>query len=187
MEHRLRDRMLAPLSIATVAIALTLPVTAWTHDADSRPADRPDNRWQPAAMHQADAAGPGFWSLHGGDGRLARRIGLSAEQQASIRALVDRARPTALALRDELRSNRVELMDTPTDGPDYDAVVQRVAESNGRLTSELIRHHAQLRAEVQALMTPEQREQAQAVKLELRSRMERRIEQRLSGSGEILF
>ena len=184
MKNGRRYRLLAPLS---VAFALTLPATAWTHDEVAGTAIESGGHRQAIPEHHVITAEPGVWPHHAGSDRMARRLGLGPEQQASIRALVERARPVSRALRDEMRGNRLELMATPTDGPDYDDVVQRIAESNGRLTSELIRHHAQLRAEVQALMTPEQREQARAIKSELRSRMERRIEQRLSGDGDIVF
>ena len=86
-----------------------------------------------------------------------------------------------------MRANRMTLMDTPSDDPVYDTVVQRVAESNGRIAAQLIRHHAQLRAEVQAVMTADQRERARALRLEMRDAMERRIEQRLSGQTEMFF
>lgn len=184
MKHSPLHRLLAPLSMA---IALTFPATAWTHDEVTGPANGSGEHGQATPIHRAVAAEPASWPRHAGAGRMARQIGLGPEQQASIRALVERARPASRALREEIRDNRLELMATPTDGPDYDAVVQRVAESNGRLTSELIRHHAQLRAEVQALMTPEQREQARTITQERRSRMEQRIERRLSGAGDILF
>lgn len=105
---------------------------------------------------------------------MADRLELSVEQRDAIRDLMERERPQMQALREEQFTNRQRLIDTPTDAPDYDSVVQEIAEANGRLTAEQIRRRGQLRAEIHALLTPDQRARAREVRGGLRPQMQQR-------------
>lgn len=106
---------------------------------------------------------------------MADDLGLTAEQRDAVRDLMERERPRMQALREEQFANRQRLMDASPDDVAYDSVVQEVAETNGRLTAERIRRGGQLRAEVHALLTPDQRVKAREVREQLRTRMEHRM------------
>jgi Spy/CpxP family protein refolding chaperone len=166
--------------VAVAATALAAPLTGWAQDAGDRPLIREAAGWQVAAGH-GPIMGGGFGE------RFADRVGLSQEQRDVIRGLIDRGRPTAEALRDEMRANRTRLMDTPADDPDFASVVDQVAESNGRIVSQLVRHRAQLRAEIAAVMTPDQRERARVLKTEIRETVEQRVERHREMAGDLIF
>lgn len=178
--NRRHRKLSGPVLICALIAATSGAVHA--HDVESHPAYRHGGGWRGAAF---DGAAPG----EGGRfvDAMAARLELTVEQQDAIRDLMVRSRPAIRELRDAQRANRRELMETPTDAADYDVVLQRVAETNGQLTTDMIRRHGQLRAEVHALLTPEQRERALAMKQALRERLEYHLEQRFADGHEILF
>ena len=114
---------------------------------------------------------------------MADELELTAGQRGSIRSLMERELPRMQELREEQFANRQRLIDASPYDVDYDSVVQEVAEANGRLTAEGVRLRGQLRAEVHALLTPEQRLKAR----EVRETMRLRMAHRLSHGPESLF
>src|SRR5271165_1373309 len=68
----------------------------------------------------APAAGPHGWghgSAGGGPGHLYSKLGLSAEQQASIKAIMTAAKPTMKSMHDQMRANHLKLMQIKPDDP----------------------------------------------------------------------
>src|ERR1700693_6565076 len=65
-------------------------------------------------------AGPHGWG-HGpggdGPGHLFSKLGLNAEQQASIKAIMTAARPQMKSMHDQMRANHLKLMQTKPDDP----------------------------------------------------------------------
>ena len=100
--------------------------------------------------------------------RVAEEIGLSEEQRDAIHAVVDQARPQLRDLGRELRGNRDALRDASA--PDsYDAAaVESLAVTQGELIAQAIVLGAQVRHDVLALLTPEQRERLEAMRAERR-------------------
>src|SRR5580692_1506235 len=90
-----------------------------------------------AAAAPAPGAGPHGWG-HGGDGpgHLFSKLGLNAEQQASIKAIMTAAKPQMKSMHDQMRANHLKLMQTKPDDPNYANVVAEVAQSNAALASQ---------------------------------------------------
>lgn len=178
--YEIRRVRLALLALLAAAIAImAAPTPAGAQDAGDRP-----------AFARAGGGGHG----HGPDGRgdfgmgiyLAERLDLSDEQRADIRGLIERARPSLRELGDARRANFRTLRDTATDDPAYDEVVERVAQDIGRIETAMIRERSRLRAEMAALLTPDQRARAAELKATHRARVEHRRERWRKSGNEML-
>ena len=117
-----------------------------------------------AAPAPAPGAGPHGWG-HGGDGpgHLFSKLGLSAEQQASIKAIMTAAKPQMKSMHDQMRANHLKLMQTKPDDPNYGNVVAEVAQSNAALASQRTAHAAELRTQMYAVLSPAQKTQLTAL------------------------
>jgi periplasmic protein CpxP/Spy len=111
-------------------------------------------------------AGPHGWG-HGpggdGPGHLYRKLGLSAEQQASIKSIMTAAKPQMKSMHDQMRANHLKLMQTKPDDPNYGNVVAEVAQSNAALASQRTTRAAERRTEMYAVLTPAQKTQLTAL------------------------
>ena len=111
-------------------------------------------------------AGPHGWG-HGpggdGPGHLYRKLGLSAEQQASIKSIMTAAKPQMESMHEQVRANHLKLMQTKPDDPNYGNVVAEVAQSNAALASQRTARAAELRAQMYAVLTPAQKTQLTAL------------------------
>ena len=86
-----------------------------------------------AAVAPAPGAGLHGWGHGPGGGHLFSKLGLSAEQQASIKAIMTAAKPQMKSMHDQMRANHLKLMQTKPDDPNYGNVVAEVAQSNPRV------------------------------------------------------
>jgi len=111
-------------------------------------------------------AGPHGWG-HGpggdGPGHLYSKLGLSAEQQASIKSIMTAAKPQMKSMHDQMRANHLKLMQTKPDDPNYGNVVAEVAQSNAALASQRTARVAELRTQMYAVLTPAQKTQLTAL------------------------
>ena len=113
-----------------------------------------------AAPAPAPGAGPHGWGHGGhGPGHLFSKLGLNAEQQASIKAIMTAAKPQMKSMHDQMRANHLKLMQTKPDDPNYGNVVAEVAQSNATLASQRTTHAAELRHQMYAVLTPAQKTQ----------------------------
>ena len=117
-----------------------------------------------AAVAPAPGAGPHGWGHGpGGPGHLFSKLGLTAEQQASIKAIMTAAKPQMKSMHDQMRANHLKLMQTKPDDPNYGNVVAEVAQSNAALASQHTSHAAELRTQMYAVLTPAQKTQLTAL------------------------
>ena len=117
-----------------------------------------------AAAAPAPGAGPHGWGHGaGGPGHLFSKLGLNAEQQASIKAIMTAAKPQMKSMHDQMRANHLKLMQTKPDDPNYGNVVAEVAQSNAALASQRTAHAAELRTQMYAVLTPAQKTQLMAL------------------------
>ncbi len=117
-----------------------------------------------AAAAPAPGAGPHGWGHGGGGpGHLFSKLGLTAEQQASIKAIMTAAKPQMKSMHDQMRANHLKLMQTKPDDPNYGNVVAEVAQSNAALASQRTAHAAELRTQMYAVLTPTQKTQLSAL------------------------
>jgi Spy/CpxP family protein refolding chaperone len=89
---------------------------------------------------------------------LSRRLDLDDTQQQALANVVNAAAPEMNELRESARANRDAIRELDVNDPDYDAKLSNLAVENGELASTATLLHGRLRAELNALLTPEQRE-----------------------------
>jgi protein CpxP len=125
-----------------------------------------DDAAAPMPPPGAPGAGPHGWGHGpGGDGprHLYSKLGLSAEQQASLKAIMTAAKPQMKSLHDQMRANHLKLVQTKPDDPNYGNVVAEVAQSNAALASQRTSRAAELRSQMYAVLTPAQKTQLTAL------------------------
>jgi Spy/CpxP family protein refolding chaperone len=110
--------------------------------------------------------GPGMGGRGGMDSevhvdRLAARLDLSTEQRDQVRAIVDKARPETRALRDKLTDNRQQLHALMRQGNAKESEIRKLAEAQGKLQADMMVQRAKVHNAINAVLTPEQREQFQ--------------------------
>jgi len=93
--------------------------------------------------------------------RMADRLGLTQQQRDSVRGIVDRYRPQTRQLSDRMRDNRQQLRTAMREAQPDAAQVQKLAQAQGDLVAERIVLHSKMRAEIDQVLTPEQRQQLQ--------------------------
>ena len=142
------------LSAMIVILALSLSGGALhAQDDDKESFDRGGPRgMHRGAMHGMDFAG---FPLD----RIADKLGLEDEQQQSIRNVLEAARPEFESLRERSRENREAIRSLDTDDPGYGAELQNLSAQSGELAAELVLLSGRVRGDVNALLTPEQRQQ----------------------------
>lgn len=115
--------------------------------------------------------------------RLSHKLDLEAEQSQAIDNILTAARPEIDALRERIGTARAALRDLDVDAPDYGATLQNLSSDLGALTAEAALLHGRVRAEVFAVLSPEQREQASAARHDRfdRSRPQRRHRREQAG------
>jgi Spy/CpxP family protein refolding chaperone len=107
--------------------------------------------------------------------RMAGELELSEAQRQSIRGLFESARPAMQQRREQATASAELLRRTQPGDKDYQQVVARVSRTAGELAASAVSDAAQLRAQVWAVLTPEQRSKAQQLG---EQRQQRRAERR---------
>jgi protein CpxP len=120
----------------------------------------------PAAM-AADATAPAATTAGphaGGPGHLYSQLGLSAEQQASIKSIFTAAKPQMQSLHEQMKANHLKLSQTSPDDPNYPSIVSETASSNATLAAQRTTQSENIRAQINAILTPAQKTQLAALK-----------------------
>ncbi len=120
-----------------------------------------------AATTTAPGPHAGHWHHRGGPGRLYSKLGLTTEQQASMKAIWTAARPQMQSMGATLRANHLKLEQTKPDDPNYGNVVAEVAQSNAALASKRTSQMAELRAQMYAVLTAPQKTQLAALQAQM--------------------
>jgi periplasmic protein CpxP/Spy len=104
--------------------------------------------------------GPHAPGPHGfGPGRIFSKLGLTAEQRASIHTIMTAAKPQMQSLHAQMRANHLKITQTKPDDPNYATVVAEVAQANAALASQRTTQAAELRTQMYAVLTPAQKTQ----------------------------
>jgi Spy/CpxP family protein refolding chaperone len=147
-------KVVAGTLLASGALLSAAAGLSWASAADTTTTTAP-----PAGPH-GWGGGPHGW----GPGRMYSKLGLSTEQQASIKAIMTAAKPTMKSMHEQMRANHQKLEQTlPTD-PNYASVVAEVAQSNATLASQRTTQMSEIRSQIYAVLTPAQQTQLAALK-----------------------
>ena len=91
--------------------------------------------------------------------RMAQRLDLTDDQRTQLQAVLAAAKPRMSDLRSELQASRKKLRELMQTSPIDEAEVRNIAETQGDLKADMIVLRAQQRAEINAVLTDEQRTQ----------------------------
>ena len=94
------------------------------------------------------------------EGRMAAKLNLSSEQQAQIKAIVETERERMAPLREQMREQRDQLQAAMKAQPFDENTLRQLAASQAEARTEMMVHRAQVRNQINAVLTEEQREQA---------------------------
>jgi periplasmic protein CpxP/Spy len=136
-----------------------------------------------AADDTAPPASPGRphgWHNH--EGHLLSKLNLTAEQQASVKAIMANAGPQMKSLHQEMMANTLKLQNTQPNDPNYANVVAEVTQANGALHSQMISQKADTRAQVFKVLTPAQQTQLATLEAQMQARMQARMQSRGQGA-----
>lgn len=111
---------------------------------------------KPRVRHHG--SGRGFGSPEEMIGRIAERLDLDETQQQEVRNIMQAAQPTFASLRERSRANREAFVALDVSDPDYGAKLQDLSAESGELAAALTLVAGQLRADVSAVLTEEQRQ-----------------------------
>lgn len=90
--------------------------------------------------------------------RLQEKLQLNDLQRQSISNVLLAAKPHAETLREASHANRKSMRELDSTAADYSSRSDALAAERGRLAAEMAGLHAQVRADIDAELTPEQRE-----------------------------
>jgi Spy/CpxP family protein refolding chaperone len=153
----------------TAALLLAAPQALWAGPRSDAP------RIADAMRAGADGVSMAGWGMHPRlFEHMAGELELSDAQRQSIRGLFESARPAMQQRREQMRANAELMRRTQPGDRDYQAVVERVSRSAGELASSAVSDAAQLRAQIWAVLTPEQRTKMQQLQEQRRSQREER-------------
>jgi Spy/CpxP family protein refolding chaperone len=159
IRNLLAGGLLAAAALATAAGA----APAAADDASSPPPPPP---------------GPHGWAGHGpghhgfGPERIFSKLGLTADQQQSVDAILAAKRPDLKSLHQQMRANSLKLWQTKPDDPNYAETVAEVSQANAALTTQQITMMADLRAQLYGVLTQPQKVQLAALEAKMQARMQ---------------
>ncbi len=124
-----------------------------------------------AADGAAAATAPGGGTMGGPRGHrhgfglahLYSKLGLTADQQASVKSILDAARPGLKSLHQQMRANSLKLRQTTPDDPNYASIAAEVSQTHGTLSTQLVAQMADVRSQLYAVLTPAQKTQLAAL------------------------
>jgi periplasmic protein CpxP/Spy len=111
-------------------------------------------------------SGPQGWHHHG-EGRLLAQLNLTAEQHASIKAIMANAAPQMKSIHEQMRANFLKLHQMQPNDPNYANVTAQVSQAQGALHSQMIAQQAEVRASVFKVLTPAQQTQLTALEAQM--------------------
>lgn len=141
---------------ATAVPALAAPGRCADCDVPCERMGRPDGEMA------ADDDAPGERLLQ----RMTRVLDLSAAQQEKIRAMIDAEQEQAVARRAQQREYREQLRQAEQKVPFDEGAIRAIAAKKAALKTEQIVSRAKVRSQIDAILTPEQRQLAERLRPE---------------------
>lgn len=100
-------------------------------------------------------------------------LGLSDEQEAQIKAILEAEKPKVQPLIAELAANRKALQEATDNGTFNEAAVKAIADKQGETLAALIVEKERVKTQIYAVLTPEQRAKAEQFRARIEDRMKR--------------
>jgi len=159
------DRLIAAVAAATFLIAAGAAQAEDQSDGMTGASERPHHR---GFNRSRGPGGPGAMSgqmlL-----RMADELNLSIEQQDTLQGLIDEFQPSWDSLRERMSASRSKMMGMTPDDPEYASVTQEVSQQAAALAAEMVTLSSDFQVRAYALLTEEQRQRLEELKLERRN------------------
>jgi Spy/CpxP family protein refolding chaperone len=110
------------------------------------------------------------WHHHGHGGWLYSKLGLTDEQKASIKTIMQTNGPQLKALHEQLQSNSAKLQQTQPSDPNYSNVVSQTASANASVHQQIDTLKGTIRQQIFAVLTPAQQTQLQTLEAQMAAR-----------------
>ncbi len=138
---------------------------------------------QKGGMKRGGFGGRGF----GGPGfeRMFEKLNLSDEQKTQVRAILEDSKTRIKPLMESLKANHEQIEDLGTDGIFNEAQVQQIAAAQAETTKQLIIEKERTKARIFAILTPDQRTEALALKEQMKDRFKDRFKKLFGGKVEV--
>ena len=118
----------------------------------------------------AQAPGPHQWHHHRGPWRLLGKLNLSADQKQQVKDIMTAARPQMQSLHEQMHANMQKLQQTKPTDPNYNSIASQVSQTHGALSAQAFTQHAELRAQIFKVLTPEQQTQLATLEAQMGAR-----------------
>lgn len=113
--------------------------------------------------------------------RIAAKLGLSDEQKTRAKTVFEASKDRVKPIAEQLRANRTEIEKLGTDGVFNEAEVNRLATAQTELMRQMFVEREKTKAELFAILTPEQRVQAIEMKEAFKNKFKERFRGRFGG------
>jgi Spy/CpxP family protein refolding chaperone len=122
--------------------------------------------------HRHHGFGPdaGFGQMH----HVLKELDLTPEQKQTVKGIFESARPQLSTLHEQMREVRDSLMDTSPDDANYQTVVNTASQKSAELASQLILETSQIRTQVHAVLTDEQKARLPEIRAKMKEHMDER-------------
>lgn len=176
-----RSRIWIGIGIAVALVALISSGIVYAQGGRQglRPFAGPLMQGRGAGMGPMGPLGPrGMGPMQGprGLGLPLAQLGVTAEQRAQIAKILENHRADHQALADRLQPAHKALRDATEAGPENAAAIKAAAAALGEVLGDQAVLQAQIHAEILAVLTPEQREKAKQIRLDLEQRRQQQAE-----------
>ncbi|OIO70291.1 MAG: hypothetical protein AUJ58_03430 [Zetaproteobacteria bacterium CG1_02_55_237] len=126
----------------------------------------------------------GAQGMQQGMQRMTTDLNLSAEQQEQVKKIHNDSRETMKAMRDAMLANRDAMQKLDPAAKDYTARADKLAEEKGTLVEAMMKENARVRAEMSAVLTPEQRAKAAQLRKERKAKRDAKKGERRGDWGK---
>ena len=164
------DRLIAAAVAASFLLAAGVAQAEDQADGTTGASERPQHRpFKGPRGSGAPGAMAGQMLL-----RMADELNLSIEQQDSLQGLIDEFQPSWDSLRERMSASRSKMMGLTPDDPAYASVTQEVSQEAAALASEMVTLGSDFQVRAYALLTEEQQQRLEELKLERRDQRRHR-------------
>jgi periplasmic protein CpxP/Spy len=125
----------------------------------------------------------GGWHHHHGHAGMFRALGLTDAQRASMKSILEAAKPAMKDLHEKLHANFKLLRETSPDDKTYAQLAARVSQENGALTAKLISARSKLYSQCYAVLAPIQKTHLAELQAKRAKWTEERMQQMRDGHG----
>ena len=116
--------------------------------------------------------------------KIATELGLNDEQKTQAKAILEIRKESVKPLFEQLKQNREKSKNLGTDGTFDEAQVNQIANEQAETMKKLFVEKEKTKAELFAILTPEQREKAKVLQDKFGEKMKGKFGRRFDGFGE---